>query len=134
MKFSIAAILLVGALGTVQTLQSAQTFTGVISDDMCEFGDHSRMRMGANDAECTRACVAAHGAAYVLVDGTNIYTLSDEKGPEKFAGQRVTVVGTLNAKTKLIQVDSMTAAPVGRDSRPVRRSLGAGGRSPGDLK
>jgi hypothetical protein len=107
MRFTVATILLVGALGTAQ---SAQTFTGVISDDMCELGDHSRMRMGANDAECTRACVAAHGAAYVLVDGKNIYTLSDEKLPETFAGQRVRVVGTLNAKTKLIQVDSISAA------------------------
>jgi hypothetical protein len=107
MKFSIIAILLVCALATGQ---GAQTFTGVISDDMCELGDHSRMRMGANDAECTRACVAAHGASYVLVDGKNIYTLSDEKAPEKFAGQRVSVVGTLNAKTKLIQVDSISAA------------------------
>jgi hypothetical protein len=107
MRFTVASILLVGALSTAQ---SAQTFTGVISDDMCELGDHSRMRMGANDAECTRACVASHGAAYVLVDGKNIYTLSDEKAPETFAGQRVTVVGTLNAKTKLIQVDSISAA------------------------
>jgi hypothetical protein len=114
MKLSIVALLLVGALGTAH---SAQTFTGVISDDMCELGDHSRMRMGANDAECTRACVAAHGAAYVLVEGKNIYTLSDEKAAEKFAGQRVRVVGTLNAKTKLIQVDSISAAPVGRGPR-----------------
>jgi hypothetical protein len=110
MKFSLATVLLVGTLGTVQTVQSAQTFTGVISDDMCELGDHSRMRMGANDAECTRACVTAHGAAYVLVVGKSIYTLSDEKTPEKFAGQRVRVVGTLNEKTKAIQVDSISAA------------------------
>src|SRR5688500_4707243 len=104
MRFSIAAMLLLVALGSAHT---AQTFTGVISDDMCETGDHSRMRMGANDAECTKACVAAHGAAYVLVDGKNIYTLSDEKTPERFAGQRVRVVGTLDVKTKLIQVDSI---------------------------
>jgi hypothetical protein len=68
------------------------------------------MRMGANDAECTRACVTAHGASYVLVVGKSIYTLSDEKTPEKFAGQRVRVIGTLNEKTKAIQVDSISAA------------------------
>jgi hypothetical protein len=114
MRFSIAAILLVSALATGQ---GAQTFAGVISDDMCELGDHSRMRMGANDAECTRACVASHGAAYVLVDGKNIYTLSDEKMPEKFAGQRVRVVGTLNVKTKLIQVDSISAATAAKPAK-----------------
>ena len=68
------------------------------------------MRMGPTDAECTTACVAAHGAEYVLADGAIVYTLSDQKTPEKFAGQRVRVTGTVNARTKAIQVQSMTAA------------------------
>jgi hypothetical protein len=46
----------------------------------------------------------------VLYDGKDIYTLSDQQAPEKFAGQRVTVVGTLDAKTRTIQVDSIAAA------------------------
>jgi hypothetical protein len=87
-----------------------QTFTGVISDSMCEDGDHSHMRMGPTDAECTVACVNAHGASYVLYDGKQAYTLSDQKTPEKFAGKRVMVAGTLDAKTKTIQVDSISAA------------------------
>jgi hypothetical protein len=86
-----------------------QTFTGVITDSMCATGDHSRMRMGSTDAECTIACVEAHGAQYVLYDGKQSYTLSDQQKPEKFAGQKVTVTGTLDAKTKTIQVDSITA-------------------------
>src|SRR6516164_22142 len=84
-----------------------QTFTGVITDSMCANGDHSRMKMGANDAECTIACVDAHGAQYVLYDGKASYTLSDQKTPQKFAGKKVTVTGTLDAKTKTIQVDSI---------------------------
>jgi hypothetical protein len=36
--------------------------------------------------------------------------LSDQRTPEKFAGQKVRVVGTLDAKTKAIQVDSISAA------------------------
>jgi len=84
--------------------------TGVITDSMCARGDHSGMRMGANDAECTIACVQIHDASYVLFDGKEVYTLSDQKNPEKFAGQKVTVKGTLNAKTKTIQVDSIAAA------------------------
>lgn len=87
-----------------------ETFTGTITDHMCAQGGHAGMRMGPTDAECTKACVSAHGAAYVLDDGKNAYTLSDQKTPEKFAGQRVRVVGTLDAKTKTIQVDSITAA------------------------
>jgi hypothetical protein len=65
--------------------------------------------MGPTDAECTIACVLAHGATYVLYDGKEVYTLSDQKTPEKFAGKKVTVTGTLDAKTKTIQVDSITA-------------------------
>jgi hypothetical protein len=46
----------------------------------------------------------------VLYDGKDIYTLSDQQAPEEFAGQKVTVVGTLDSKTKTIQVNSMAAA------------------------
>ena len=67
------------------------------------------MRMGSTDRECTIACIDAHGAMYVLYDGKEAYALSDQKTPEKFAGKKVTVTGTLDAKTKTIHVDSMTA-------------------------
>jgi hypothetical protein len=87
-----------------------QKFTGVVTDSMCSSADHKSMRMGPTDAECTIACVLAHGALYVLYDGKEVYTLSDQKTPEKFAGKKVTVTGTLDAKTKTIQVDSITAA------------------------
>jgi hypothetical protein len=87
-----------------------QTFTGSITDSMCADGDHSHMKMGPTDAECTKACVSIHGATYVLYDGKEVYTLSDQRTPEKFAGKKVTVTGTLDAKTKTIQVDSITAA------------------------
>jgi hypothetical protein len=36
--------------------------------------------------------------------------LSDQKAPQKFAGTRVRVVGTLDAKTGTIQVSSINAA------------------------
>jgi hypothetical protein len=87
-----------------------QMFTGTITDSMCADADHSQMRMGPTDAECTVACVDAHGATYVLHDGKDVYTLSDQQTPERFAGQKVTVVGTLDSRTRTIQVDSMTVA------------------------
>ena len=104
MKPFILSMVLVAA---VTAAPGKQTFTGVITDSMCANGDHSRMKMGANDAECTIACVDAHGAQYVLYDGKASYTLSDQKTPQKFAGKKVTVTGTLDAKTKTIQVDSI---------------------------
>jgi hypothetical protein len=89
---------------------ASRTFTGTITDNMCGKAGHSQMRMGPTDAECTTACVSAHGATYVLYDGKNVYALSDQRTPETFAGQRVRVVGTLDSKTMTIQVDSMTKA------------------------
>lgn len=90
--------------------QRPQRFTGAITDDMCAAGDHSKMRMGSTSAECTIACVHSHGALYVLHDGKATYALSDQKTPEKFAGKKVTVTGTLDAKTRTIQVGSIEAS------------------------
>jgi hypothetical protein len=107
MKPLVLSLLAIAALAAAQ---GKQKFIGIITDSMCDTADHSRMRMGPTDAECTIACINAHGALYVLYDGKQVYTLSDQKTPEKFAAQKVTVTGTLNAKTKTIQVDSITAA------------------------
>lgn len=85
-------------------------FTGTITDSMCAQGDHSQMKMGPTDGECTIACVEAHGASYVLYDGKQAWTLSDQKTPEKFAGKKVTVTGALDGNTGIIRVDSITAA------------------------
>ena len=68
------------------------------------------MRMRPTDAECTRLCVMVHDAKYVLYDGEDVYVLSDQQIPEKFAGQKVRVVGTLDSRTKTIQVESIAAA------------------------
>ena len=98
------------AVALLSAQSGKQTFTGVITDSMCPTGNHSSMRMGPTDAECTIACIMEHGALYVLYDGKDVYTLSDQQTPEKFAAQKVTVRGTLDARTKTIQVDSIIAA------------------------
>src|SRR5947207_4680097 len=107
MKSLIASLFLIAALPSAQ---AKRQFTGTITDSMCPLADHSRMRMGSTDAECTIACIEAHGALYVLSDGNNVYTLSDQKTPQKFAGKKVSVTGTLDARTRTIQVDTIAAA------------------------
>jgi hypothetical protein len=109
--------LVTGLLGTavlsvamLAAAQGKQTFTGKITDDECPTANHDAMQMGPNDAACTIACVEAHGASYVLYDGTHAYRLSDQTTPKKFAAQKVTVTGTLDSKTSTIQVVSITAA------------------------
>jgi hypothetical protein len=107
MKHLLSSLLAMAALSAAA---GKQTFIGTITDNMCGKAGHSQMRMGPTDAECTTACVSAHDAAYVLFDGKNVYTLSDQKTPEKFAGRKVRVVGTLDTKARNILVDSITAA------------------------
>ena len=99
--------LLAGA--ALSAAPAKQTFTGTITDSICAKDGHAQMRMGPTDAECTIACVGAHDAMYVLYDGKDVYTLSDQRTPEKFAARKVRVTGTLDAKTKTIQVNSITA-------------------------
>ena len=98
------------ALAALSAAPAPQAFTGIITDSMCATGNHAPMRMGPTDAECTVACISAHGATYVLNDGRNVYELSDQRTPERFAGQKVRITGTLDARTKTITVDSITAA------------------------
>ena len=107
MKLVILSLFIVAA---VSAAQDTQTFTGVITDDMCPTGTHTHMRMGPTDAECAKACVLSHGSSYVLYDGKSAYVLSDQKTPEQYAAQKVRVVGTLDAKTKTIRVESIAAA------------------------
>lgn len=107
MKYPIVSVLAVVGLSAAP---ATQTFTGTITDDMCAGVGHARMRMGPTDAECTTACVMAHAVPYVLDEGKNVYRLSDQKTPEQFAAKKVRVVGTLDAKTKTIHVDSIAAA------------------------
>jgi uncharacterized protein DUF5818 len=110
MRHLILSLLAAGAISAVPAAPGKQTFTGTITDNMCAQADHSRMRMGPTDAECIIACVDVHDAMYGLYDGKELFTLSDQRAPEKFAAKRVTVTGTLDAKTRTIQVDSITAA------------------------
>jgi len=107
MKPVLLSLLLAAVLSAAQ---DKQTFTGVITDEMCPLGTHAHMRMGPTDAECTRACITSHGSSYVLYDGKSAYTLSDQKTPEQYAAQKVRVTGTLDAKTRTIRVESI--APV----------------------
>ncbi len=85
---------------------ATQTFTGVVTETMCG-KDHAMMKV-APDAKCVVECVKA-GSKYALYDGKTVYVLSDQKTPERFAGQKVKITGTLNANTKIIKVESIAA-------------------------
>ncbi len=84
-----------------------QTFTGVITDTMCG-ADHSQMGTKP-DAKCVRECVK-EGSKYALLVGKNVYTLSDQKTPDQYAGAKVKVTGMLDEKTSTITVDKIEPA------------------------
>jgi hypothetical protein len=79
----------------------SQTYTGVITDSMCG-ADHTKMHV-TPESKCVQECVR-YGAKYALLVGKNVYTLSDQKTPSKFAAQKVQVTGTLDAKSKVLNV------------------------------
>ena len=60
----------------------------------------------APDSKCVRECVK-HGSKYALLVGNNMYVLSDQQTPEKFAAQKVKVTGVLYEKTKILKVDKI---------------------------
>jgi hypothetical protein len=103
------ALVMILAVASLSAAPAKERFTGIITDDMCALAGHASMRMGPTDAACTVACVMLHDALYVLYDGKTVYTLSDQRTPKRFAGQKVTVTGTVDS-SKRIRVDSITAA------------------------
>ena len=87
----------------------AATFTGVITDSMCG-ANHAAMKINP-EAKCVRDCVKmSKQYKYVLYDGKNSYTLSDQETPAQFAAQRVRVTGTLYPKTGVIKVEKIEPA------------------------
>jgi hypothetical protein len=90
-----------------------RTLTGVVSDSYC--GRHHYMLKGANDAECTRYCIA-HQRDYVLVVGDSLYTLKNRPGHvlDALAGKKAQVTGALLGGD-VLEVD--TVHPVEGQSR-----------------
>jgi Protein of unknown function (DUF5818) len=94
---------------------AVNSFAGEISDSMCAgMGGHEQMIQSGkvkNAKDCTLECVKM-GATYVLYNPATktTYQLDDQKTPEQFAGEKVTVKGSLDAATNTIHVQSITAA------------------------
>ncbi len=103
MKHTIS-LLFAGAL--LAAAAGPHTYTGVVTDSMCG-KDHAMMKV-APDSKCVQECVK-HGSKYALFDGKSAYVLSDQKAAEQFAGKKVRITGTLNEKTKVLEVNSVAA-------------------------
>jgi len=107
-KLVLAVVILFGAAWLMAQTKPGP-FVGVITDTMCG----AKHTMGIKpDSKCVIECVKMNPARwkYALYDGKNIYVLSDQQTPEKFAAQKVKVTGTLNEKTNIIEVKTIEAA------------------------
>jgi hypothetical protein len=103
------AVLTMACGGLLAAADQPRTFVGVITDTMCG----AKHTMGISpDAKCVRECVKMdpNKWKYALYDGRNVYPLSDQRTPEKFAAARVKVTGVLDEKTKTIKVEKIEAA------------------------
>ncbi|MGH9352505.1 MAG: DUF5818 domain-containing protein [Terriglobia bacterium] len=104
-----AATIMLGAgiaLAAPSPAQNAQSFTGNISDSACGL---QHMMPGDTPKQCTLQCVQM-GAKFVLADTAHhkVYALSDQAQAQPFAGENVTVKGTLSGAR--IEVKSIAAA------------------------
>jgi hypothetical protein len=119
MKCSILRCSIVVAVFAVLAtgLSHAATFRGEIGDSSCALNVHSLSRshsemlksksFGSTAADCARHCVAHQGSSYVLVVKKEVYRLDKQKEAEKWAGQTVIVTGDLDAKRKVIMVETI---------------------------
>jgi hypothetical protein len=78
-----------------------KTFTGEIMDSQCaQMGSHDNMMKGEgakNAKECAIACVKS-GGKYAMYDPASkkAYQLDNQKKAQAYAGQKVTVTGSLD--------------------------------------
>jgi len=102
--------LLVLAMIALAVCAAGAEIKGSISDKMCG-ADH----MGQEPAKCTLSCVE-HGSPFVLVvSKDNILDIENQKDAKiaaalkKYAGQSVTVTGTMSKDGKSVKIEKITA-------------------------
>lgn len=71
------------------------------------------------EADCARFCVNARGGRFVLQAKERVHKLDTQVLGEKWAGQKVKFVGTLDLKTNTIAVETLEAIdPSPTSTRP----------------
>jgi hypothetical protein len=87
MKSVSFALAIFALAATVATAQERKIYTGVITDTMCA-SDHKPMKISP-DEKCVRDCIGdGKTYKYALVVGKQVYKLSDQETPIKFAGKK----------------------------------------------
>jgi hypothetical protein len=123
-KTVLISVALLAALSFMRPATSGAgetTFEGEIADSQCAMGVHSLNRShkemiemghaGSTAEDCARYCVHSRGGRYVLLTKHEVFKIDNQQWAEKYAGQKVKLTGTLDPKTKIIQVNTMLPVP-----------------------
>lgn len=99
--------------------EAPRTFIGEVGDSQCALNVHSLTRshkemlksksMGGTAADCANYCTRYLGGNFVLVVKSNVYHLDDQTRAQIYAGRRVKIIGTLDAKSSTIHVVEIEA-------------------------
>lgn len=115
----VLALVAVAATSLVASPDGEKTFRGEIADTQCALNVHSLSKSHKemigmesehgikSNADCARFCVKERGGRFVLQSNDKVYRLDKPEQAEPFAGQKVKIVGTLDAKTNTITVRSI---------------------------
>ena len=109
-------LLLAGLSFALQETANAATFKGEIMDSPCAaMGSHDKgfgMTHTTTAKECTLACVNMMNGKFMLYDAAKkaAYELDDQEKAKGFAGEKVTISGTYDSKTKILKVAKIEAS------------------------
>jgi Protein of unknown function (DUF5818) len=105
----VGVLLLTGGLSAQKALRfsvrNSESFTGKITDSLCA-QDGQHVGIFKTERGCIRTCVNFDGAEFVLYNSETkrTYKLDDQRKPEPFAGEEVTVTGTYDKEANAIHV------------------------------
>jgi hypothetical protein len=106
--------LLIFALSATAAFAADKTFAGEIMDSQCaDMASHDNMMKGegaSNAKECSIACVKKGGTyALYVASEKQAYKLDNQKKAAAFAGQKVTVTGSVASSGDTIKVANISA-------------------------
>jgi len=119
---TLCAVLLITLALTTYTVAKDKdpgvlSLQGEITDSQCAYNVHSTSHnhesmtkqgvFGRDARSCTLHCAKEMAGVYVLVVKNDVYRLDDQSQAEIYAGHKVKVSGTLDAKTHTLRVLKM---------------------------
>ena len=116
-RSSLIALILVASSLAKDKDSGILTLQGEIMDSQCAYNVHSTSQshesmtekgvFGRDARSCTLHCAKEMAGVFVLVSKKDVYRLDNQDQAELFAGHRVKISATLDAKTRTLHVLKM---------------------------